>query len=101
MPEWRDTEGFGRPVEVQPPVMSVTGPDNEGHAEGCDFYTRRGILPCSCDFTRLKGSWWYTCWLRWLEARVSQHAREVPLAPVPWPIKGPDEGAWIQGIDFD
>ena len=98
---WRDREGFGRPVEVSTNVYSVKGPDDADHARNCEFIWHNGLLPCNCDATRGKHSWWWRCWMRWQTARISRHLSVEPQDRVPWPIKGPDDEAWIQGIDFD
>lgn len=103
---FRDSEGFGRPVQVEPAVYSVTGPDGMGHAQLCRFIASKGILPCSCDATRraihdrpdlVSHSWWYRCWFRWQEVRCSALLRPAPL---PWPVHGPDGDPWVPGIDF-
>jgi hypothetical protein len=98
---WRDLEGFGRPEEVEPQTFNVVGPDNEDHAPGCMFNMHEGILPCSCDATRVEYSWWWKCWLRWQKARVSRHHSVAPRDRMPWPVKGPDGDPWIPGIDFN
>lgn len=105
---YRDEEGFGRPVEVEPRVMSVVGPDDLDHASGCEFILTRGILPCSCDATRRRFSdrdpsqpkgWWWKCWFRWQEVRVRNQPRNS--GPLPWPVRGPDGDPWVPGIDFN
>lgn len=97
---YRDSEGFGRPVEVEHRVWSVKGPDNEDHAQGCMFIQRKGILPCSCDATRKEYMLWWYRWLRWQQARVSPANVERPIK---WPVAGPNGSGeqWIPGIDFN
>lgn len=106
MSDYRDSAGFGRPVQATPAVFSVKGPDDLDHAMGCDFIRHKGITPCSCDATRSRIvpgggslSWWWQCWFRWQEARVANVLRQPER--VPWPVKGPDDDPWIGGIDFD
>lgn len=96
---WRNPEGFGRPVEVSPDVFSVAGPDDLEHAVPCDFIVERGILPCSCDATRKRYSWWWKCWFRWQEVRVMNQAR--PSYRIKWPVHGPDHEPWVPGVDYD
>jgi len=103
---WRDSEGFGRSVEVEPRVWSVVGPDNEDHAPGCMFIYKRGVLPCSCDATRKQygkdqhGEYthWHKRWVRWQKARVANY---VTKRPMPWPVTGPDGDPWVPGVDFN
>lgn len=101
---WRDPAGFGRAVEVSPGVWSTVGPDDEDHASGCEFIRTLGLLPCSCDATRaripgrgMSRSWWYRCWFRWQECRVSPWETRNR---VPWPVKGPDGDPWVEGVDY-
>lgn len=98
---WRDTEGFGRDIEVSPGTWSAKGPDDEDHAIHCDFIKHKGILPCSCDFTRRVMTWWWQCWLRWQKARVNRYHSTAARDRVPWPIKGPDGDPWVAGIDYN
>ena len=98
---WRNSEGFGRPQEVGHGTFSVVGPDEQDHAITCDFYRDKGILPCSCDATRRRNSWWWKCWMRWQLARVSRHRSVEPRDRVPWPIVGPDGDPWVPGLDFN
>jgi hypothetical protein len=98
---WRNREGFGRPQEVNPGTWSVVGPDEQDHALSCDFIHHQGLLPCSCDATRRRFSWWWKCWLRWQIARVSRHHSVEPRDRVPWPIVGPDQEPWVPGLDFN
>jgi hypothetical protein len=95
---YRDYEGFGKPVEVEPRVWSSKGPDNEDHATGCTFIAVRGILPCTCDATRKEYSEWWKRWLRWQGARSVAYET---MRPMPWPITGPDGEPWVPGIDFN
>jgi hypothetical protein len=103
---WRDSEGFGRDIQVSPGVWSVKGPDNEDHAVGCAFIVQRGILPCSCDATRKRFgrdhkanlTHWFERWLRWQKARSVAYATQRPM---PWPVTGPDGDPWVPGIDFN
>lgn len=103
---WRDTEGFGRPVEVEPRVWSQIGPDDEDHGINCEFIWHKGILPCTCDATRkpfgkdVNGdrTYWYQKWLRWAAVRA-YHSRTSPL--VKWPVEGPDGDWWVPGVDFN
>ena len=106
MSEYRDEEGFGRPVEATRAVYSVKGPDDLDHAMRCDFIIHKGITPCSCDATRRRIvpgggslSWWWQCWFRWQEVRVRNQPR--PSGPLPWPVHGPDDTPWVPGIDFN
>lgn len=96
-------------------VISVRCIDREDHASGCDFALNDGVLPCSCDATRKRGSWWSTCWLEWNKIRVSpgsdiHYRTHTPdgypttdgyHSQLPWPVKGPDGDPWIPGRDFD
>jgi len=101
---WRDSEGFGREVQVGQGTWSTVGPDNEDHAIHCGFIVYRGVLPCDCDATRKqfaqtpegKGIW-YSRWLRWAAVRTYT-SRTEPL--VKWPVTGPDGEPWVPGIDF-
>lgn len=103
---WRDSEGFGRDVEVEPRVWSVKGPDNEDHAVGCAFIVQRGILPCSCDATRKRfgkdehgePTRWFERWVRWQKARSVAYATNRPMK---WPVTGPDGEPWVPGVDFN
>lgn len=103
---WRDPEGFGRDVEVEPRVWSAIGPDNEDHAINCEFIDYRGILPCTCDATRKRfgkdengeRTYWLEQWLCWATARA-RYTRDSPL--VKWPVEGPDGDWWVPGIDFN
>lgn len=103
---WRDSEGFGRDIEVSPGVWSTIGPDNEGHAIHCEFISNKGILPCSCDATRKmfgkdhegNHTHWLERWARWQKARVANY---VTVRPMPWPVTGPDGDPWVPGIDFN
>ena len=95
---WRDTEGFGRAVEVEPRVWSIIGPDEQDHALGCMFIEKVGVLPCSCDYTRRTFTDWYHQWLRWATVRTYYY-RDSPL--LKWPIEGPDGDWWVPGIDFN
>jgi len=95
---WRDSEGFGRDIEVSPGTWSAKGPDNEDHAIHCLFIAHKGILPCTCDATRKEFSQWWKRWLRWQKARSVYY---VTQRPMPWPITGPDGDPWVPGIDFN
>lgn len=95
---FRDANGFGRPVDVGPNVFSVAGPDDQQHSVHCQFITERGILACSCDASRVRNSWWWRCWFRWMEVRVRPQKGE---ARIPWPIAGPDGDPWVPGVDFN
>lgn len=96
---WRDSEGFGRAVEVEPRVWSAKGPDNEDHAARCSFIFYRGILPCSCDATRKRHSDWWHRWMRWQQARSANIIRHQ--WPLKWPVDGPDGDPWVPGVDFN
>ena len=103
---WRNSEGFGRSIEVEPRVWSCVGADGEDHAIGCEFIVHQGILPCSCDATRRRfgvdhegrRTKWFDRWLRWEDARSHLYHEERPIK---WPVTGPDGDAWIPGIDFN
>ena len=103
---WRDSEGFGRDIEVSPGTWSAKGPDNEDHAIHCGFIVWRGIVPCGCDATRKEfgrdhegnRTYWFQRWLRWQKARSVAYATQRPM---PWPITGPDGDPWVPGIDFN
>lgn len=108
---YRDDAGFSRSAETHAGsgVWYAIGPDDLSHFPQCDFIRRRGILPCSCDATRREypqpaagaarrvASWWYRCWFRWQEARVSPYESRLR---VPWPVQGPDEEPWVEGVDY-
>ena len=104
---YRDSEGFGRDIQVSPGVWSVKGPDNEDHAVGCAFIVQRGVLPCSCDATRKRFgrdhennlTRWFERWLRWQKARSANILRDS--WPLKWPITGPDGDPWVPGVDFN
>lgn len=109
---YRDGAGFSRRTETWAGsgTWYAIGPDDCSHSIHCDFIRRRGILPCNCDATREEypqpaagvdgrpASWWYRCWFRWQEVRVSPYEHRER---VPWPVQGPDEEPWVEGQDFD
>lgn len=93
------TNLFSQPQVSSPAVYYVTGPDNESHSLGCDFYIHEGVVPCTCDATRRPHSTWWNYWLVWAKHRAN--CVNCCAAPIKWPVRGPDDTPWIPGVDFD